>query len=250
MEGNHGKSSALVIIDVQNEFVSVNGTFPISDACRTDLITNLTTLIPRFRKSGHIIWVKAIYPERTEEPSCMKEYQKGDGILGSNEWLAAATHVHPTPCCAAGSFGAEIYPEVFALAEPEDVVITKDAYSAFSGNSGYRFLEALREKNVTDAYFCGVASGTCVLATVVDAVKLDDLQVHVVLNCMGWRRLNTHEEAIQRFKGLNVNLANSDHVGELESVAEIYTNLTVTSPPEKVEVVCLLIPGGKTVTLQ
>ncbi|TVY32894.1 putative inactive nicotinamidase [Lachnellula subtilissima] len=219
MDAEQAETSALVIIDVQNEFMSTEGAFPISDACRTYLITNLTTLIPQFRKTGHIIWIKAIYEERTEEPSCMQEYPKGDGILGSNEWLAAATHVHPTPCCEAGSFGAEIYPEVFALAEPEDVVITKDSYSAFSGNSGFRFLEALRESNVTDVYFSGVASGTCVLATVVDAVRVDDLQVHVVLNCMGWRRLNTHEEAIRRFKGLDVNLTNSNHVGELESAA-------------------------------
>ncbi|TVY24776.1 putative inactive nicotinamidase [Lachnellula hyalina] len=220
MDANHTETSALVIIDVQNEFISTAGAFPISDVCRTDLITNLTTLIPQFRKTGHIIWIKAVYGERTEEPSCMQEHPRGDGILGSNEWLAAATHVHPTPCCKAGSFGADIYPDVFALAEPEDMVITKDSYSAFSGTSGFRFLDALRERNVTDVYFCGVASGTCVLATVVDAVMVDGLQVHVVLNCMGWRRLNTHQEAIRRFKALHVNLTNSNDAGELECAAE------------------------------
>ncbi|TVY17437.1 hypothetical protein LARI1_G005323 [Lachnellula arida] len=209
------RTNALVIIDVQNEFISPNGNFPISDACRPDLLKNLTALIPQFRKTGHIIWVQAIYKDRTEEPPRMKAHAKGDGILGTNSWLAAATHVHPTPCCAAGSFGAETYPDFLALAEPEDVVITKDAYSAFSGDSGLALLEALREKNVTDAYFCGVASGTCVLATVIDR-----LRVHVVPDCMGWRRLDAHEEAIWRFEELGVQLQNSDCFGELESESD------------------------------
>jgi nicotinamidase-related amidase len=191
-------SSALIIIDVQNEFISANGNFPISDDCKPDLTRNLKALIPRFRENGgHIIWVKANYENRTR--------------VGSNEWLTAATHVHPTPCCETGSFGAEIYPEVFALAHPEDAVITKSQYSAFSGSTA--LLETLCKKDVASVYFCGVASGTCVLATVIDAVKLGELQVCVVPDCMGWRRYNTHEEALRRFKQLGVNLVNSYQIG-------------------------------------
>jgi nicotinamidase-related amidase len=203
------ESRALCIIDVQNEFMSANGNFPISGNCKPDLLKNLKTLIPRFRKSGgHIIWVKAIYENRTEEPLGMKDQSKGDGIVGNNQWLTAATHVHPTPCCKAGSFGAEIYPEVFALADPEDAVVTKGGYSAFNGSTA--LLGALREKDIKNVYFCGVASGTCVLATVIDAVKLENLKIHALPDCMGWRRYNTHEEAIRRMKELKVVLTNSD----------------------------------------
>jgi len=198
---------ALIIIDVQNEFLSTHGNFPISDSCKPDLVANLTTLIPRFRNGGgHIIWVKALYENRTEEPSVMKEYPRGDGIVGSNEWLTSATHVHPTPCCEAGSLGAEIYPDFFNLAAPEDKLITKGWYSAFNGSS--ELLQTLREKKVTDVYFCGVASGTCVLASVIDAVKLGEWQVHVLQDCMGWRRYNTHEEAIRRYEELKVDVVN------------------------------------------
>ncbi len=140
----------------------------------------------------------------------MKEYPRGDGIVGSNEWLTSATHVNPTPCCEAGSLGAEIYPELFVLAAPEDKLVTKGWYSAFNGSSA--LLETLREWKVTDVYFCGVASGTCVLASVFDAVKLGEWQVHVVQDCLGWRRCNTHEEAIRRFKELRVDVVNSDQV--------------------------------------
>lgn len=204
-------SSALVIIDVQNEFMSPDGHFPASDACRSDVVMNLKTLIPRFRKTGgHIIWVQAIYENRTEEPTAMKQYPKGDGVVGNNEWLTRATHVFHVSCCEAGSFGAEIYPEVFALADPKDAVVTKSGYSAFNGTTA--LLDALRERNVKTAYFCGVASGTCVLATVIDAVKLGDIQVKAVPDCMGWRRYNTHEEAIRRMKELGVYLVDSYRV--------------------------------------
>lgn len=211
MVKNCVESSALVIIDVQNEFISPDGHFPASDVCRSDLITKLKFLIPRFRETGgHIIWVQAIYENRTEEPAVMREYPRGDGIVGNNEWLTRATHVFHVSCCEAGSFGAEIYPEVFALADPKDAIVTKGGYSAFNGTTA--LLDALRARNVTKAYFCGVASGTCVLATIIDAVQLGDVRVHAIPDCMGWRRYNTHEEAIRRMKELGVHLVDSDKV--------------------------------------
>jgi len=204
-------SSALIIIDAQNEFLSTNGNFPIADICRPGLVANLKALIPRFRQEiGHVIWVKGEYEHRSEEPARMREQPKGDGIVANNEWLTLATHVHPTPCCAAETFGSEFYPEVFALSEPEDMVITKGWYSAF--HEGTALLRALQESNVSEVYFCGVASGTCVLASVVDAVKLGDLQVNVVPDCLGWRRHNTHIEALRRFDELGVNVLHSDQI--------------------------------------
>lgn len=50
----------------------------------------------------------------------------------------------------------------------------------------------------------------CVLATVLGATKIKDLQVYAVPDCMGWRRYNTHEDAIQRMKKLPVTLIDSD----------------------------------------
>jgi nicotinamidase-related amidase len=210
-KGSKGDSTeirALVIIDVQNEFMSSSGNFPISDACKPSLVNMLKALISKFRQSGdHVMWVKAKYENRTEEPPGMKAHSMGDGIVGNNQWLTAATHVHPIPCCEAGTFGAKIYPELFALAEPTDPVVTKGAYSAF--NETTALLDALQERNVTDVYFCGVASGTCVLATVIDACKLGEMRVHAVPDCMGWRRYNTHEEALRRMKDLGVYLIDS-----------------------------------------
>lgn len=200
------QNHALVIIDLQNEFMSPNGNFPIPDDCKQNLLKNLRGLVPRFRESGgHVIWVKALYVQRTEEPAGMKQYTKG-----TNEWLQVATHVYEIPCCEAGTFGAEIDPEALALAHPEDPLVTKVGYSAFWETTA--LLDVLREKGISDAYFCGLATGTCVLASILDAVKIGEVRVHAVPDCMGWRRFNTHEEAIRRMQQLPVHLANSDQI--------------------------------------
>lgn len=156
----------------------------------------------------------------------MAAQEKGTGVVGNNEWLINATHVHPTACCAEGTFGAEIFPEVYALSQPEDAVVTKEWYSAFHGEKGKEFQGMLREKGVQEVWFCGVASGTCVLASVVDAVRIsggkgegegeERWKVGVVPECMGWRRENTHVEALRRFEQLGVEIVDVvTLVGEL-----------------------------------
>lgn len=199
-------TSALVVIDVQNEFMSPNGNFPCPDDVRETLTKNLSTLVPRFRgNGGHIIWIKAIYENRTEEP-----LGKTQTIKGTNEWLQVATHFYEVPCCESGSFGAEIYPEVLALAAPQDALVTKIGYSAFWETTA--LLDVLRAKCITDAYFSGLASGTCVLASVLDAIKIGEVKVHAVPDAMGWRRFSTHVNAIERMQQLPVRLVNSDQI--------------------------------------
>ncbi len=56
------------------------------------------------------------------------------------------------------SFGAEIYPDVFAFATPEDTLVAKSGYSAFWETSA--LLDILRARGVDEVYYCGVASGT------------------------------------------------------------------------------------------
>lgn len=53
-------------------------------------------------------------------------------------------------------------------------------------------------------FYAGLASKTCVLATIIDAVKLGGMEIAAVTDCMGWRRENTHEEALERLKELEV----------------------------------------------
>jgi nicotinamidase-related amidase len=206
--------SALVVIDVQNEFFDLKGNFPIHNDCRERVIANLKALIPRFRKEvGHVIWVKAMYLDRSEEPPAMKAQEKGDRFVGRNEWLSAATHVCPISCCKEGTFGAEMYSEVYTLWDPKDDIVIKGGYSSFNtGDGPTTFEKTLQKRNIDNIFLCGTASGTCVLATAVDAVKIEGLQVNAVVDCCGGRRENTHVEAIERYKALGVKLVNSNNI--------------------------------------
>lgn len=186
---------ALVIIDSQNEFLSPKGNFPCPQESTKPLVENLSALIPKFRAAGGtVVWVQAFYEDRAEAPAAMKEHEKG-----TDEWLTNATHVYHISCCKAGTFGSEIYSDLWDVADTSnDKVVTKGYYSAFKETTELR--DVLREKGVTDAYFCGIASGTCVLATVLDAAKLNEFDTHVVVDCLGFRRLNNHEEALERLE--------------------------------------------------
>lgn len=73
-------------------------------------------------------------------------------------------------------------------------------------------LEVLQAKKVTDVYFCDLASGTCVLASVLDAIDIMGFKVHAVPDCMGWRRFNTYEDAIQKMEKLPVDLVDGYQV--------------------------------------
>lgn len=203
-------TKALVIIDVQNDFMHPDGAFPIFPEIHQKFVAALCDLVPRFRQSGHIIWVKADYLDRTEEPASMACQVKGSGVIGSNEWLPAATHVFEVSCCKASTFGEEIPDYILDIADPEDHVVTKRGYSAFyeSNELGRLFAEL----GVTDAYFCGLASGTCVLATILDALKLEKVQVFGVTDCFGYRRLNTHEAAIEEMKKLPMTLVEGKYL--------------------------------------
>lgn len=200
---------ALVIIDVQNEFISRRGNFPCPEQSTESLIKNLSTLIPQFRAyGGQIIRVNAIYEDRTEQAAGMTGLVKG-----SDEWLTNATHVYHISCCKKDSFGSRVHPDIWVHADLEsDVIVNKGFYSAFNGTA--ELLDQLTRKGVSDAYFCGIASGTCVLASVLDATKQKDkFNTHVVTDCLGHRRITNHEESIERMKKLpDVELVNSDNI--------------------------------------
>lgn len=119
-----------------------------------------------------------------------------------------------------------MYEPVWKLRGGEDGLVRKEGYSAFWGTGGKGKLDlegVLREKGVRDVYFCGVATGTCVLATVIDTVKRvgggssgDDeegrIRVHAIRDCMGWRREDTHFVVLERMRELGVELIDSGEV--------------------------------------
>jgi nicotinamidase-related amidase len=189
------------VIDLQNEFLGSDGHFPILESSKDALLANLAQLLPDFRKVGHIVWVKSIYDNTA---GAAAEAAQVD--VHSPEAYLAGTHRGKTPCCPKGSVNAELYPEVASRVSVEDTLIIKTYFSAFTKTS---LLATLRDKFVKDVFVCGLLSGTCVLATILDAVQIPGFNLYVVQDCLGWRNDKSHDRAVERMQELGVRLV--DH---------------------------------------
>jgi nicotinamidase-related amidase len=223
-------NKALIIIDLQNEFLASAGRYRILDSSKDALLANLSTLVPEFRKNGHIIWVKSTYDTQggSQAEDSDSESPTGSSTFNPRTYITrlAGTHKGKYPCCPAGSINAEIYPAASALIISDaDTIITKTNYSAFKDTS---LLSTLRAKSVKYAYFCGLLSTTCVLATLVDAIQLDGFKIYAVSDCLGWRKEKSHTRALWRMRDMRVNMLESreacsedtgDHV---LSIPELY----------------------------
>lgn len=63
-----GISSALIIIDLQADFLCPHAPFAVDPRAATQLQTTLERLVPTFRSSGgHVIWIKSQYAPATKE---------------------------------------------------------------------------------------------------------------------------------------------------------------------------------------
>jgi nicotinamidase/pyrazinamidase len=155
--------TALVVVDLQNDFADPNGGLAVHGGANIVPIVNGE--IAAARSAGAlVVFTQDWHPESTPH------FAKDGGI-----WP-----VH----CVAGTWGAEIHPGVDPTAVAEAPRIRKgqsgeDGYSGFtmrdpvSGATTPTGLSAiLRDAGVTRVVVCGLATDYCVNATAVDATRL------------------------------------------------------------------------------
>src|SRR5258706_6380339 len=100
---------ALILIDLQNEFLSPVGNFPIDAGSKASLIQTLNALVPAFRSAGgQIIWILSEYatvkPGTSILPSGNDENSRADD---DSPWLVEGTYMGKKPCCKKGLFGTQ-----------------------------------------------------------------------------------------------------------------------------------------------
>ena len=132
-------NKALIIIDMQNDFVTEKGKLPVSNAMK------IVGTINRLRNSAHKNNIPVIYTT---------DWHKKDDI----EFKDWPEH------CIENSYGAEV---IFELQPKEgDYIISKNKFSAFSNN---RMLSLLKELKIDEVYVTGVATEYCVGAFLFDS---------------------------------------------------------------------------------
>jgi ureidoacrylate peracid hydrolase len=144
------KHTAVVIIDMQNDFCAYNGylhnKFGRDTTASPKLAQNIMTTVKIARKAGvMIIWIKANYELKHLGPA-MKEGFDANLI-----------------CCEGGSWGWDFYNVLPLTDEP---VIEKHCYNGFFKTN---LDEILKARNIKTLVMTGVATNVCVESTLRDA---------------------------------------------------------------------------------
>jgi len=174
-------TAALIVVDVQNDFVADDGFF---DRIGADVktvqksIPNLLRLIERARAAGVlVIFVQAIYDAKYLSAPMRERNQR---------------RAVEMPRCLTGSWGADFYAVQPLSGEP---VVIKHRYSAMLNTE----LDGLlKSRGVRSLLLTGVATDTCVESTGRDAYFID-YYVTIVSDCCAAASESDHLGALKRF---------------------------------------------------
>jgi nicotinamidase/pyrazinamidase len=151
---SHEGRSALLIVDVQNDFCD-GGALAVPESAR--VISSLNRRIPQATASG-----VPVFASRDWHPAVTNHFRQFGG-----PWP-----VH----CVAGTAGARFHPDL--RLPPDAVVISKGehperhGYSAFEGHTSddTPLGEELQRRGITNLYVGGLATDYCVKHSVLDAL--------------------------------------------------------------------------------
>ena len=187
--------TALVIVDMQNDFCAENGY--IHNAQGVDMSGNkplarrIGTLIEAARAIGvMVVWIKAIYDHNLlPSPMLSKMLAKGKGAV----------------CCASDSWGAEFYE--IGPADGEQVV-EKRCYSAFHNT---QMDDILRRRGIKSLVMTGVATNVCVESTLREAF-FHGYYIVMPPDCVGSANTYLHEASIKSVEQIFGYIPESDEV--------------------------------------
>ncbi len=177
------KHTALVVVDVQNDFCADGGFF--SDmgydlSMIQPMAPRLNSFIARAREvSLPVVFVRCIYDE----------------IYSSGAWAEKRSRRAPSGAglCLSDTWGAEFF---VISPEPGDVIVTKHRFSAFVGTN----LDlVLRSMGVKTLLMTGVATNVCVESTARDGYQLDYYIVFLE-DCAANTSLDLHNATLENIK--------------------------------------------------
>ena len=194
-------TTALVVIDMQNDFVAAGA--PYESTAAREMTDNLNRLIGRCREAG----IAVIFTTHAH---------RADGTD-----LGAVKYIHPLTtegrALKAGTPGVQLYPKVDVA--DTDYVIEKRRYSAFFATD----LEMLlRNLGVDTLIIAGVATNVCCESTTRDAyfrdfkvIFLEDGNGTIPLSDAGWGAFTPEE--VQRYALTNI----ATFYGEVAPISEV-----------------------------
>ena len=163
------RRTALVIVDVQNDFVHPEGIYGRRSQSLWEeqpLIPRMLETLPRLLDSARsagclVVFVRGIYDSKYISDSYAVQLEQKD-LYGQ--------------ICLAGSFGADFYGDIRPPGGVREVVVSKHRYSAFWGTD---LSMVLRSNGVKTVVMTGTVTSGCVESTARDAFFNDFYTVTV-----------------------------------------------------------------------
>lgn len=157
--------SALIIVDMQNDFLHPDGWFAsirgADVAPLSSIINNINALSAKFRKNKadviHINW--GVRPDLANLPSNVVDKASQCGRA-----IGYADDMQNGPVLVAGSWGAQSVDEI--TDSENDLHVSKHRLSGFCDNE---LDQVLRRRDICTLFFTGVNIDRCVFATLIDA---------------------------------------------------------------------------------
>jgi ureidoacrylate peracid hydrolase len=182
--------AAVIVVDMQNDFVSPGGAWDKTGQDITfaqQALPRVVDLVAGARAAGvPIVFIRSIYTtddNRYLSDVFLQQEQRKQGAVG--RFLSV-------PVCREGTWGWEIAAGLDP--RPEDTIVTKHRYSAFHNTD----LDLrLRSQGIRTMVVTGVGTAVCVESTVRHGYFLDYYQVIVSDACAGYTQ-EVHEQAIRR----------------------------------------------------
>lgn len=160
-------NSALIIIDMLNDFVTPGGSLYVGDTVKK--------IIPEIQK-------KLAHAREEDIPVFY--------VCDSHDSNDDEFKMFP-PHCVTGTKGAEVCKDLRPAAD--DVIILKKRYSAFFGT---QLEEELKKRGIDTLELCGVCTNICVLYTSADA-RMRGMHVNVDRRCVDSYDHAAHEFALK-----------------------------------------------------
>ena len=157
--GGYRINPALVVVDVQNGFVSKGGSYDklgMSISHYQSVLPKISELLSLCRDGG----IPVFYTQAVREPSGIDLLTKTHQILPKSR----EERIRRQPICVRGTWDADIVDQIKPV--PADHIVVKRRDSAFQDTEIGVWLESL---GVDTLVFCGIDTSICVEASLRDA---------------------------------------------------------------------------------
>lgn len=188
----HPTHTAVLVVDMQNDFCSADGAYaksiPGLDLSEIDeMVPRLSGLLDAARTQGvPVIYITAIY-------------NTNDNRYLSPVWLEHAERRRQglytsIPLCEEGAWGAQVIPQL--TPRPDEMVVVKHRYSAFIDTPLQSYL---RNRGIQTVLITGVGTSGCVESTARDGFMLDHYTV-TISDCVATYWHEDHVAALRKLE--------------------------------------------------